>query len=71
MRRAILLVALTAALLSVGDGARAQGYPPLSFAQMIQLDEALIRQQRRRRPTAGLRRTLRRRWPGACRLRSN
>ena len=46
MRRAILLIALTAALLSAGDGARAQGYPPLSFAQMVQLDQELIRQQR-------------------------
>jgi hypothetical protein len=46
MRRAILLVALSAALLSCGPGALAQGYPPLSFAQMIQVDEALIQAQR-------------------------
>jgi hypothetical protein len=46
MRRAILFLAFAAALLSAGGGACAQGYPPLSFAQMIQLDEALIRQQR-------------------------
>ncbi len=46
MRRAILLISLTAALLSAGGGAWAQGYPPLSFDQMIQLDQALIRQQR-------------------------
>jgi hypothetical protein len=45
MRRAILIVAFTAALLSAGS-ALAQGYPPLSFAQMIQLDLELIRQQR-------------------------
>ena len=45
MRRAILLVAFAAALLSAG-AASAQGYPPLSFAQMIQLDLELIRQQR-------------------------
>jgi len=46
MRRAILFVAFAAALLSAGGVALAQGYPPLSFAQMIRLDEALIRQQR-------------------------
>jgi hypothetical protein len=46
MRRAILCVAFAAALLSAGGRALAQGYPPLSFAQMIQLDEELIRQQR-------------------------
>ena len=46
MRRAILFIALLAGLLSAGAGASAQGYPPLSFAQMVQLDLALIRQQR-------------------------
>lgn len=45
MRRAILLIAFSAALLSAGP-ALAQGYPSLTFAQMIQLDLALIRQQR-------------------------
>jgi hypothetical protein len=46
MRRATLVLAFCAALLSGGGGALAQGYPPLSFAQMIQIDLALIRQQR-------------------------
>jgi hypothetical protein len=45
MRRAILFIAFLVALLSTGV-ALAQGYPALSFAQMIQLDLALIRQQR-------------------------
>ncbi|HEY4031775.1 MAG TPA: hypothetical protein VGM25_15635 [Caulobacteraceae bacterium] len=45
MRRVLLIIALSTALLSVGAGALAQGYPPLSFPQMIQLDLALIRQQ--------------------------
>jgi hypothetical protein len=45
MRRAILLFAFAAGLLSAG-AALAQGYPPLSFAQMVQLDLELIRQQR-------------------------
>jgi hypothetical protein len=45
MRRPILVLAFLTALLS-GGAALAQGYPPLSFAQMIQLDEALIREQR-------------------------
>jgi hypothetical protein len=48
MRRAILFVAFATALFTAAGGALAQGYPPLSFAQMIQLDEALIRQQRQR-----------------------
>ena len=46
MRRAILVIVFSAALLSAGASAFAQGYPPLSFAQMIQLDLELIRQQR-------------------------
>ena len=46
MRRAFLVVALSAALLSAAGGALAQGYPPLTFAQMVQIDLALIRQQR-------------------------
>jgi hypothetical protein len=46
MRRAILFFALSAALLCGGPSALAQGYPPLSFAQMIQIDEALIQAQR-------------------------
>jgi hypothetical protein len=46
MHRAILVIAFAAALLAAGGDALAQGYAPLSFAQMIQLDEALIRQQR-------------------------
>jgi hypothetical protein len=46
MRRPILFLALLAALLSAGGGALAQGYPALTFPQMIQLDLALIRQQR-------------------------
>lgn len=45
MRRAILFLAFLAALLSAGGAALAQGYPALSFAQMIQLDQELIRQQ--------------------------
>jgi len=45
MRRAILVVAFSAALLCAG-AAQAQGYPPLTFAQMIQVDLALIRLQR-------------------------
>ena len=45
MRRAILFLALLVSLFSAG-AALAQGYPPLSFAQMIQLDLELIRQQR-------------------------
>jgi hypothetical protein len=45
MRRPILFIAFLAALLSAGGGALAQGYPPLSFDQMIRLDLALIRQQ--------------------------
>lgn len=45
MRRAILVVAFSVALLSAGP-ALAQGYPPLSFTQLIQIDLALIRQQR-------------------------
>jgi hypothetical protein len=45
MRRAILFFAFLAALLS-GGAALAEGYPALSFAQMIQLDLELIRQQR-------------------------
>ena len=40
-----LSIAFLAGLLSAG-AALAQGYPPLSFAQMIQLDLELIRQQR-------------------------
>jgi hypothetical protein len=46
MRRPILLVTLLAALLAPAGAALAQGYPPLSFAQMIRLDLELIRQQR-------------------------
>ena len=46
MRRAILFVALFAALLSAGAGALAQGLPNLTFPQLIQLDLALIKQQR-------------------------
>jgi hypothetical protein len=45
MRRVLLLIALSAALVCP-CAALAQGYPPLTFAQMIQLDLALIRQQR-------------------------
>ena len=45
MRRAILLIAFAAALLATG-AAQAQGYPPLSFDQMIQIDMELIRLQR-------------------------
>jgi hypothetical protein len=45
MRRAILFVWLFISLFSAGP-VFAQGYPPLSFAQMIQLDLELIRQQR-------------------------
>ncbi|MGZ3273417.1 MAG: hypothetical protein ACXU82_20790 [Caulobacteraceae bacterium] len=46
MRRAILLIALFAGLAFGGGGALAEGYPSLTFAQMIQLDQALIREQR-------------------------
>lgn len=46
MRRAILLLTLCVALLSVGGRALAQGYPPLTFAQIVQIDLALIREQR-------------------------
>ena len=50
MRRAILVLAFLAFLAALSPagagGAWAQGYPSLSFAQMIQLDLALIRQQR-------------------------
>jgi hypothetical protein len=46
MRRAILLVSLLAAFLPLG-AAFAQGFPTLTFAQMIQLDLELIREQRR------------------------
>lgn len=46
MRRPILFLAFLAALLSAGAPALAQGYPPLSFDQMIRLDLELIRQQR-------------------------
>ncbi len=45
MRRAILLVAVCFGLLSGGGRALAQGYPSLTFAQVIQLDLELIRQQ--------------------------
>jgi len=45
MRRAILVLAFLAALVPAGAGALAQGYPALSFPQLIQLDLALIRQQ--------------------------
>jgi hypothetical protein len=45
MRRAILFLAFLAAL-SWGGAALAQGFPTLTFAQMIQLDLELIRQQR-------------------------
>lgn len=45
MRRAILILAFSAALLSAG-AALAEGYPALTFAQMVQLDLALIREQR-------------------------
>jgi hypothetical protein len=45
MRRAIRVLAFSLALLGAGP-ALAQGYPPLSFAQMIQIDEALIKAQR-------------------------
>jgi hypothetical protein len=46
MRRAILVFALLAAFVPASPGALAQGFPSLSFAQMIQLDLELIRQQR-------------------------
>ena len=46
MRRALLFIALAAVLFSAGPRARAQGYPILTFAQMVQIDLALIRQQR-------------------------
>ena len=46
MRRATLFLILLTALLSPAGAALAEGYPPLSFAQMVQVDEALIRQQR-------------------------
>ena len=47
MRRAILFVAVCVALLAGGGRALAQGYPSLTFAQVIQLDLELIREQRR------------------------
>ena len=46
MRRPILFFAFLAALLSASAPALAQGYPALSFEQMIRIDLALIRQQR-------------------------
>lgn len=46
MRRAILFLAFLAALLLPAGAVLAEGYPPLSFGQMIQLDLELIRQQR-------------------------
>ncbi len=46
MRRAILLVSLVVAFLPLG-AAFAQGFPTLTFAQMIQLDLELIREQRK------------------------
>ena len=46
MRRPVVFFAFLAVLLSAGAGALAQGYPPLSFEQMIRLDLELIRQQR-------------------------
>ena len=46
MRRAIVFVALLFALRSAGGGVLAQGLPTLTFPQLIQLDLALIKQQR-------------------------
>ena len=46
MRRVILFIVLFAGLISAGGSALAQGYPALTFAQIILLDRELIRQQR-------------------------